>query len=560
MSMKKAFKTARIPLLCAFDAEERDTIHLRLMECPVTKTRILANAMEKPLSPFAKNTFLKEIATDTVHLSVKEQDKLVTIGTCDSCGASYKTYASLADNTEDFTCIVCGTRMGVTEELHPNFDDTNNIEVDTEEDEDENKVESNVEEDEEEYTEENEDESDAEDTDEDSVEACYKKKMKKKEGNKEETEEEEEKVEAKADEDLEEKEEAEDEETEEDEDTLEEEDSAVEAASDAEVGVPADSEEKKNVRDTNIDDIPNEVVEDEVEDDEISDRSEESPSGDTDVNPEKSEEFVKTQTGEGTGNTEISLTANLLKLCKEGADKSIDVLSSVGENPVYYIMVKNRPVGLIRKESLSENLGDLFEDSKTFSNAVISAFRNGIEQACDEFKIEAIKVEVPVDEAVTAHLIEERKELEASFEEKKQELMEVLKQSISIASVAINKEIYKNETNPLKDELVSKLTQNGVIDSAKLVNACFEKAMGNYIESVLAKAYELVEKNTEVRNEVAKMVESANYRQPNEVSVEEKVVARLQNSMTPNIETASTKVTTQEKSLRDIIKLNKYRR
>jgi hypothetical protein len=224
-------------------------------------------------------------------------------------------------------------------------------------------------------------------------------------------------------------------------------------------------------------------------------------------------------------------------------------------------MLDRKPVGLIQKTNLSKELASIYSDSKTFINAVEAAISNGMEKAVEEFKIEAIKVEVPVDEAVANHLVESRNELQASFDSKKSELMNVLKQSISIASVAINKEVFKGTENPLKTELIAKLERNGVDQPALLVNAAFEAATGKYIETVLSEAYKLVEKSDESRNEIAKMVEDANYRQPLAASVEKTIVTKKLSESMGNTVTASVEDASIEKgqSVRSVIKLSKYR-
>lgn len=550
--LEAAFHESKLPIIAAYDKEDEGDINLRLMKCPKTGVSVLANAMIRAISPFAKNTVLEEVAKDTTSLSVNEQKSMSEAGTCTDCGTSYRSTAKLSEAMkEGFNCIVCGNGvLSGHNELEPNFD-----EYEVEDDEDrqvggkEKKLHQIIPQDDE-YVEHEDSqvhespEEKGKDTEDDewkdskhNIHPQFDEYEEKENDEIEESPEEKAKEKKLA---LSNKETAADKF-----DSANGEDELSEEKKNTEFGEKEPSEEEHDLEKVKVGDADEEDSEGKV----------------TDDNPEISEEFEGLKEGQAG---EDNITANLIKIAQTSKDKRVDVIATSGADPVYYVMLDHKPVGLIRKADLSKTLQGVFSDSATFSKTVMAALSNGLDKAVEEFKIEAIKVEVPVDEAVAVHLDETRKELEASFEAKKAELMNVLKQSISIASIATNKEVFKDIVNPLKSELVAKLTQNGVEQPESIVNSAFETSMGKYIETVLSKAYELVEKPTEVRNDFARMVESANYRQATVGAVEEAVIKRLHNPMTSTEVTASTSTPSDSgessvEKIRGVIRLSKYR-
>jgi len=550
--LEAAFHESKLPIIAAYDKEDEGDINLRLMKCPKTGVSVLANAMIRAISPFAKNTVLEEVAKDTTSLSVNEQKSMSEAGTCTDCGTSYCSTAKLSEAMkEGFNCIVCGNGvLSGHNELEPNFD-----EYEVEDDEDrqvggkEKKLHQIIPQDDE-YVEHEDSqvhespEEKGKDTEDDewkdskhNIHPQFDEYEEKENDEIEESPEEKAKEKKLA---LSNKETAADKF-----DSANGEDELSEEKKNTEFGEKEPSEEEHDLEKVKVGDADEEDSEGKV----------------TDDNPEISEEFEGLKEGQAG---EDNITANLIKIAQTSKDKRVDVIATSGADPVYYVMLDHKPVGLIRKADLSKTLQGVFSDSATFSKTVMAALSNGLDKAVEEFKIEAIKVEVPVDEAVAVHLDETRKELEASFEAKKAELMNVLKQSISIASIATNKEVFKDIVNPLKSELVAKLTQNGVEQPESIVNSAFETSMGKYIETVLSKAYELVEKPTEVRNDFARMVESANYRQATVGAVEEAVIKRLHNPMTSTEVTASTSTPSDSgessvEKIRGVIRLSKYR-
>jgi hypothetical protein len=554
--MKKAFGGARLPILAAYDANDEGTINLRLMQCPKTGVKVLANAMLKAMSPFAKNTFLVPVVEATTHLTALDQKKLKEVGTCSDCGTSYRTTSKLAPHVEGMRCIVCGgTAMSGHNQLEPNYVDEDKDRNEDSEIGKPNRTKHQIHPQDDEYSEHEDNQ------------------IHESEEEKSKSNEEDEWKDAKhqihpQDDEYEEHEDSQvgiskEEKAKEKKRVLS---SAEENASDDEEGVDGINEETPSkeqkqggeAEESEDEHEQQESDEDALNEDESDEHNSENP--EDDENPEVSEDTEGLSEGQGNGNDDMKLTASLIKIAAKKFDR-IDVIATSGHDPLYYVMLDRKPVGLIQKTNLSKELASIYSDSKTFINAVEAAISNGMEKAVEEFKIEAIKVEVPVDEAVANHLVESRNELQASFDSKKSELMNVLKQSISIASVAINKEVFKGTENPLKTELIAKLERNGVDQPALLVNAAFEAATGKYIETVLSEAYKLVEKSDESRNEIAKMVEDANYRQPLAASVEKTIVTKKLSESMGNTVTASVEDASIEKgqSVRSVIKLSKYR-
>jgi transcription elongation factor Elf1 len=96
----------------------------------------------------------------------------------------------------------------------------------------------------------------------------------------------------------------------------------------------------------------------------------------------------------------------------------------------------------------------------------------------------------------------------------KSAVLDDVKQCLSIAGLIITRNADKELVNPLRVALVKTLSALNVQNAETVVDKAMEEAGDPFIEALLTKTRELMEKPATARNEIAKFVERTPYRSP----------------------------------------------
>lgn len=249
----------------------------------------------------------------------------------------------------------------------------------------------------------------------------------------------------------------------------------------------------------------------------------------------------------GRVSNDTSLAAYRINLLEETASAEEKPVLHVAQasDEVYYVFANARPVAILSKTDASEGVKKIFQNSPR----VVQAFLDSVEasgfsdQVVADFGVKPITIEVKDNDVIHAEVTAAVQAAEARFEQKKAELDGVLRQSLSIAAVAMNKGFYKDKPNPVRVALCKSLADNGVRNPEQIVDAAFADHGEDYLRSMMEQAFALAQDSNETRNKVAKLVEEASF-QPTNVVVasSERAVARMTHGNTPALETTASEV------------------
>ena len=103
-------------------------------------------------------------------------------------------------------------------------------------------------------------------------------------------------------------------------------------------------------------------------------------------------------------------------------------------------------------------------------------------------------------------------EMTTQMELQKESMEEDYQQSLGIAAVAVNENLFDDTKNVLAEDLIDNLEQIGVEDARDIVESSFKNYGEEYLRTIVAKASEYKSKSAEVRNELANTVMASNFK------------------------------------------------
>ena len=273
-----------------------------------------------------------------------------------------------------------------------------------------------------------------------------------------------------------------------------------------------DIEESENT------DVQQDEINDEEKDGDLKDFVEESDDDDVeDIDEDEIEDIVDIEESCGDEDfKEVILSSvksnrkisyNFAKAC--GKPTSIDIVESGDKS---YLMFDGKPVATMCEDSCSDEVKELYGKPE----ALLAALRAAIDEdgLTDEvnsnFGIKPIKLNIKASKVMRANLKEGYKAMASKLSESKNNYTERLTQSLSIASVGVNKGLL-NTSNAFKLAFVKQLTMAGVMDAEDVVNEIFAKHGEEYLKEIIEKAKELVNSDDAERNATAKLVTTASF-------------------------------------------------
>ena len=128
---------------------------------------------------------------------------------------------------------------------------------------------------------------------------------------------------------------------------------------------------------------------------------------------------------------------------------------------------------------------------------------SNISDAVKASGFDLIEIPVAYDEVITKVSAEVVKSSKEDYDNKIKETEKILSHSLSIASMAVNRNFYQ-EGNPLMEAIVSNLTEYiGEENAAKLVVAGFDESGDDYLSLLKTKTIAFMEMNEDNRNQFA---------------------------------------------------------
>ena len=159
-------------------------------------------------------------------------------------------------------------------------------------------------------------------------------------------------------------------------------------------------------------------------------------------------------------------------------------------------------------------------DEPAYANAVIAGAEHlGISKILDEMGFKASMSSVAIAEQLERNLNKHYKEklqamseqLEQEVQTKSNDYVERFVAALSTAAVGINRGFFKGYVNPVKQTLLNSLSAAGVRQPEIMLDNVYRSHSDDYHKLLIEKTLEIVEKPSEVQNEIAIAVSESNY-------------------------------------------------
>ena len=490
MKSNKVFSSVDLPVVIA---KTDGDIRVRSFKCKDSGIQIISNYLASPFSPVTGGRMIP-VGKKVVNLSAAEVESFEELGKCPNCGATLAAHAALADALVDnrLHCIVCGEELKVEdveetpaeEEVIENMDNEEVVEAETPA-EYLDKIKDKFDETKEKIAEGDDNSTIVADLVDDVLDQ--------------------------AEENVEETEENIKEENPENEtvtmETADAEEAPVEETVEEVIEETKEAPAEETAEETTEEEAP--VTEEEV--------IEETHSEESDAE-EKVEEPVDEE-----------IRVDMLSRCHAGLNtKKIEIVSS-GKDTFDYIMVSNKPVATLHKDRACAEIKDIFSNKGLLAQSLIAAIEDeGLSKAViSSFGIVPMVLKVKANDAVKKIIAEKVEEMTTQMDCEKEELEANLQQSLGIAAVGINRNIFADTKNVLAEDLIDSLEQIGIEDAREIVESSFERCGEEYLRTIVSKAEEFKGKSVEARNEIAATVAGANFKSSG-LNLQHRAVAAVQ--------------------------------
>lgn len=515
--MKKSneiFASADFPVIVARSKNSREDTRVRTFNCKDSGVAVISNYMANPYSPITGGKLVpqdKKLLT----LTASEIDKLEKLGVCPNCGAELRAHASVANNLGNakFHCVVCGEELiveesgdpeGFLDKLADNYDTVEDRMNPAQEDQTTQMIdkESDVVTAEEEVPAE---EPVAEETIEEVVEAP-----------------EEEVVESEC--------------APNEEDTTPSTDQTTQMENvEADVTETLPDSAANDPETTQMEPVEAETCPECGKEECVCDKEkEEKVESDAE---EPGEDFAPDTVAEEPAPEveepkDEEIRVDMLSRCQAGLNtKKIEVVSS-GKDTFYYVMVANKPVATLHRSRAIAEVQDIFDNKNLLTQALVASIeKDGINKTTlSNFGLVPMVLKVKASEAVQKAVDDKVAEMTTQMELASDQLEEDYQQSLGIAAVAVNKNLFDDTKNVLAEDLIDNLEGIGVEDAREIVESSFKKCGEEYLRTIVAKAHEFKNKSAEVRNELANTVIASNFKS-GKINMEHKAVASVKESL-----------------------------
>lgn len=322
-------------------------------------------------------------------------------------------------------------------------------------------------------------------------------------------------------------------------------DEASDEEDDLDVDDDADDADTDNAQeDEESADEDSDDSDDDAEDDDGDGEEEEEESAEDDDDGEEDEDLGGDRPDEDDDDmTEEGdeVTMNLVSLALASASpKSVARFTRIGDRIVCFF--NDVAIATLYKDKLDAKIQHAF-DQKAYLQAIRNqADSKGIRAALEEFSFEPVRITASKKKLADLREVDIKAEARAEVDAQLNNVVDEFRSCLGIASVGINKNFWREVSNPLKERLVSDLEAAGFRNAKKVVDAAFSKTADSYNRVLLERASALFSKPVDIRNELADAIGDTNYQdmdsdaeeyEEDETEEEEEVMTSLEASMRP---------------------------
>jgi len=182
-----------------------------------------------------------------------------------------------------------------------------------------------------------------------------------------------------------------------------------------------------------------------------------------------------------------------------------------GENPYWNIILDGMPTARVslKDQPNPDEIRDVFTSDVYAENLAEAIEKLGAKAVLDQIKAKYYVNKV--DESKLAERLEKKVKADLDKENKKAlgRLRQEYADCIKLVLAGLNKNFFPDVDNPLKASLWSAMERNGVFNPSEVIESCFRESADEFFDIVLSKAESYMEKDPEVRNEIAKAIRDA---------------------------------------------------
>lgn len=218
---------------------------------------------------------------------------------------------------------------------------------------------------------------------------------------------------------------------------------------------------------------------------------------------EKEEETVLDNNQKpGQISVESSMTYNLVDI--DGVKDSVEDLLFASVDKTKLAIHNNRIVATLDEESAKQvSADDIYLDDEydeaTMAEVKMKGLRAGLRSMGYKLSTVSMKASAQVKANVAKLTASAKAEMKAKVEARDK----VLHDSLILAAVGLNRNIFKDYENSLRNELVASLQNAGVRNASRMVRAAFEKYGIDYSKKLMTIASDIAELPEETREGLA---------------------------------------------------------
>lgn len=198
-----------------------------------------------------------------------------------------------------------------------------------------------------------------------------------------------------------------------------------------------------------------------------------------------------------------SLSSNKVQLVYAPSD-------NVGETK-WFAVVNNAPVAVATMHSVGAEKASMFTTDSFRKGTETLMAQLGVAEGLMGMGFQSMKVSMPVKNIVASHVAEATAAVTEDANARITSVAEDVRAALATAAVGINKGFFSSLSNPIKAQLFDVLSAAGVKNADVLIDNAFDAAGDDYHRTLLAKAFDLMAKPVEARNEISHAVMTASY-------------------------------------------------
>lgn len=199
------------------------------------------------------------------------------------------------------------------------------------------------------------------------------------------------------------------------------------------------------------------------------------------------------------------------KVLKAEASANIELLLS-SNSTRWYMLANDKHIATATIERANDQIKKIFPSEDFIKTLQIATELGMTEEAIKPFGFEPVTLDITVDDAADQKVEQAVEVATAALNNKLATLTESFNQCVGIASVGINKGVFAEVSNPLRAAFIERMAELNIRAPEKVVDTVLAAHGEDMLRCVVAKALDLLNKPTEVLNEVGKMVAEASYR------------------------------------------------